>query len=77
MTTTTYTQAVRSLVEAAEGEPHGSGQRLAYLHAAVRELEAEIAGQVAAARAEGMTWQAVGACLGGISKQAAQQRYGG
>lgn len=44
--------------------------------AEVREAEADLAGWVAAARANGVSWTKIGHALGGISKQAAQQRYG-
>lgn len=38
--------------------------------------EEELRSAVSVARAEGHSWAAIGAVLGGVSKQAAQQRFG-
>ncbi|MFV0318521.1 MAG: hypothetical protein ACK5O2_16365 [Microthrixaceae bacterium] len=38
--------------------------------------EDELRSAVRAARAEGHSWTEIGAVLGGVSKQAAQQRFG-
>lgn len=73
MTTTTYTQEVRAHVEAAEAAARGP--RLAELELARRALEAEMDAEVRAMREAGDTWARVGACLG-VTRQAAQQRYG-
>ncbi|MFN4002651.1 hypothetical protein [Microcella sp.] len=43
---------------------------------AVRDAEAELRAAVAASRASGRSWGYIGIVLG-ISKQAAQQRFGG
>jgi tellurite resistance protein len=38
--------------------------------------EEELRSAVSVARAEGHSWAAIGAVLGGVSRQAAQQRFG-
>lgn len=53
----------------------GSSQRLVNLSLAQRALDRAISEQVDASRAAGESWAMIGLALG-ISKQAAQQRFG-
>lgn len=70
----------RLILESADGAEGGSGTpdhlvlvaRAADAHAATRDLLHQA---VAAARADGRSWAAVGAVLG-LTRQAAQQRFG-
>jgi len=51
-------------------------RRIGRAQQAVRDAEAELRAAVAASRASGRSWGFIGIVLG-ISKQAAQQRFGG
>ncbi len=51
-------------------------RRIGRAKQAVRDAEVELRAAVAAARASGRSWGHIGIVLG-ISKQAAQQRFGG
>jgi hypothetical protein len=50
-------------------------ERIVAADEAVNDAEADLSGAVAAARAAGDTWTAIGAALG-ISRQVAQRRFG-
>lgn len=53
----------------------GPLQRLDYLTEIISNAETLVGGEVSAAREAGASWSAIGAQLG-ISKQAAQKRFG-
>lgn len=55
--------------------PRGALDAVKRLTATIEEAEAARGGAVRDARTGGASWQAIGAALG-ISRQAAQQRYG-
>lgn len=50
-------------------------RRIADLASRSRAVDSELAAAVTAARSDGRSWSAIGAMLG-VSKQAAQQKYG-
>ena len=74
--TPSYAVAGRYLGYAQESCESGSAVgELSGLHGAMLHVEGLIRAAVRAARQDGESWEAVGAMLG-VSKQAAQQRYG-
>jgi hypothetical protein len=74
MPSTAATTAARRLIDAAASPQIGELERLDLLARALREVEAEIAGAVASARAQDFSWTQIGGALG-VSKQAAHERY--
>ena len=66
-----------STVEVFDGSaPNSALRKVAASRNQVSAAESELASAVAAAREGGHSWAAIGAVLGGVSKQAAQQRFG-
>lgn len=68
-----YTHALKENLDASHTS--NASARLAFLEEAQTILNSYIVDTVREARAQGATWAGIGAGLG-ISKQAAQQRYG-
>jgi hypothetical protein len=66
------------LVSFAKDAPAGDADlwMLEGIHAAEAELESQRLMYVERARVAGKSWAEIGEALGGITKQAAQQRYG-
>ena len=75
-------EEIEAWLDGIEGDPtvevfDGSALRkVAASRNQVSAAESELASAVAAAREGGHSWAAIGAVLGGVSKPAAQQRFG-